>query len=211
LWYGQDTWGLRVRIFYPIPNKPPNFTTWRTLPRCVVLDAILLAAAFQVSGKAGLLTIASPMALSLALAAGVFFDIANVFAPKLPYLPEGLVTAKGFARYAGMPLVLFSHMTAFRINATADEPLLPPNASFDGCSALWPVMIFSHGLGGGRTAYSTLVTDLASKVRLHAWILWLEIALVVVMCLAPWDIVFTPDLASIWMSWLLLSQQRCSC
>mgnify|MGYP002380384143 CR=1 FL=1 len=75
-----------------------------------------------------------------------------------------MVTAKGYSKYAGFPLVLFSHMVQFRINAHENAPLLQPRSMFIGDACRWPVVVFSHGLGGGRTAYTSLVTDLASKV-----------------------------------------------
>jgi platelet-activating factor acetylhydrolase len=50
---------------------------------------------------------------------------------------------------------LLSYIT---IPVLKNAPLLPPNTE----SGRWPVMIFSHGLGGSRNAYSNLVGAIAS-------------------------------------------------
>ena len=51
---------------------------------------------------------------------------------------------------------LFFHIT---IPAAQDAQLLPPPADIKG---RWPVMVFSHGLGGTKNAYSHLIGSLAS-------------------------------------------------
>ena len=56
-----------------------------------------------------------------------------------------------------MPIFrLIFHIT---IPAAQDAQLLPPPADIKG---RWPVMVFSHGLGGTKTAYSHLIGSLAS-------------------------------------------------
>jgi hypothetical protein len=63
----------------------------------------------------------------------------------------------GFARFAKLPPIFFSHMPFFSIFATHEAPLAGPEA----CARV-PVIVFSHGLGGSMTCYSSLATELAS-------------------------------------------------
>ena len=65
------------------------------------------------------------------------------------FLFELLLT---FSRY--FPRLLYYISIPVRKNA----PLLPPNTT----NKRWPVMVFSHGLGGSRNAYSHLVGSIAS-------------------------------------------------
>ncbi|MCJ1358949.1 MAG: hypothetical protein MMC33_008949 [Icmadophila ericetorum] len=66
-----------------------------------------------------------------------------------------LGASQGLAEYASLPMKLINHIT---IPAFRGAELLPPPTA----SKRWPVMIFSHGLGGTRNQYSHIVGLLAS-------------------------------------------------
>lgn len=59
-----------------------------------------------------------------------------------------------FFRY----LPLYSLLASIKIPALKNAKLLPPSTS----SKRWPILIFAHGLGGSRNAYSHLLASLAS-------------------------------------------------
>lgn len=59
-----------------------------------------------------------------------------------------------FLRY----LPFYSLVSSIKIPALKNAKLLPPSTS----SKRWPILIFSHGLGGSRNAYSHLLASLAS-------------------------------------------------
>ncbi|KAG2156227.1 tRNA synthetases class I, catalytic domain-containing protein [Suillus clintonianus] len=81
----------------------------------------------------------------------------------------------GYARYAGVspwflwPIV-YLYGTLLKIPVYSNAPLLrqrptPSHGYTRSESQPWPLVIFSHGLGGSRTAYSQLCTRLASSGR----------------------------------------------
>lgn len=81
----------------------------------------------------------------------------------LPAPQRGYVSA--YTRFLGAGSRLADVISYFpgilsyiTIPVLKNAPLLPPNTH----SGRWPVMIFSHGLGGSRNAYSNLVGAIAS-------------------------------------------------
>lgn len=63
------------------------------------------------------------------------------------------------AAFLNMPRALFSYVTLARIRAVPDLPIAPVSAS----QSKLPVVLFSHGLGGTATMYSSQVCELASQ------------------------------------------------
>lgn len=78
-------------------------------------------------------------------------------------------TLKGYAHFGGMQVWLvhgllggFAHL--LKIPLYVNVPLLdPPGGDHVACQ--WPLVIFSHGLGGTRTTYSHLCARLAAEGR----------------------------------------------
>ncbi|KAJ7044522.1 platelet-activating factor acetylhydrolase, isoform II-domain-containing protein [Mycena alexandri] len=71
-------------------------------------------------------------------------------------------TLRGYSRFTGVPSwilwpVVFFFGTVLKIPVYRNAPLLPPDNEKQ-----WPLVIFSHGLGGSRTAYSQLCTEMAA-------------------------------------------------
>ncbi|SPO06839.1 related to acetylhydrolase [Cephalotrichum gorgonifer] len=71
----------------------------------------------------------------------------------------------GYSRFAGAKPFLASmfsylprHLYHTTIPASKNAPVLPPTTA----TARWPLIIFSHGLGGSRNAYSHVAGSLAS-------------------------------------------------
>ncbi|KAJ7498747.1 platelet-activating factor acetylhydrolase, isoform II-domain-containing protein [Mycena latifolia] len=72
----------------------------------------------------------------------------------------------GFSRFAGVPVwllwpVVYLFGTVLKIPVYPNAPLLRPGDD----RKQWPLVIFSHGLGGSRTAYSQLCSELAASGR----------------------------------------------
>ncbi|KDO24842.1 hypothetical protein SPRG_09675 [Saprolegnia parasitica CBS 223.65] len=76
----------------------------------------------------------------------------------LPYLHHGKHLAIGLSIFAKIPAFIFSHFKNAWLHAVVDVPLLPP-PSKNG----WPVLVFSHGLGGSLEMYAVLHEQLASQ------------------------------------------------
>ncbi|KAK7061916.1 SCF E3 ubiquitin ligase complex F-box protein GrrA [Favolaschia claudopus] len=74
-------------------------------------------------------------------------------------------TLKGYVRFSGLPAwllwpVLYLFGMRLKIPAYKNAPLLHPG---DGS---WPLVIFSHGLVGSRTAYSQLCSEMAAAGKI---------------------------------------------
>ncbi|KAI0959683.1 hypothetical protein AcW1_004440 [Taiwanofungus camphoratus] len=77
-------------------------------------------------------------------------------------------TLRGYAHFAKMPYWLISLFLGFfarrlKIPVYPNVPLLDPVTPLDELDAKWPLVIFSHGLGGTRTNYSQICSHLASQ------------------------------------------------
>ncbi|KAI9467366.1 platelet-activating factor acetylhydrolase, isoform II-domain-containing protein [Lactarius psammicola] len=79
-------------------------------------------------------------------------------------------TIRGYSHFSGIstlllwPLVLFFG-SCLKVPAFVNAPPLQrsKDTHVDPSQGPWPLVIFSHGLGGGRTTYSQLCTHLASS------------------------------------------------
>lgn len=83
------------------------------------------------------------------------------------YLVHGSLSAAAYANFVGIPKVaqfLMSHLSLVKMNATENGPLVA--SQFDQALLLgkekFPIVIFSHGLGGSRTANAVICKELAS-------------------------------------------------
>ncbi|KAJ7240301.1 platelet-activating factor acetylhydrolase, isoform II-domain-containing protein [Mycena haematopus] len=80
--------------------------------------------------------------------------------------PAG-ATLKGFSRFTGVPTwllrpIVYLFGIGLKIPAYWNAPLLHPG---DACKQ-WPLVIFSHGLGGSRTAYSQICSEMAAAGKI---------------------------------------------
>jgi platelet-activating factor acetylhydrolase len=74
----------------------------------------------------------------------------------------GLSAYMGVSTWLLWPAVyLFGSL--IRIPAYLNAPLLHPEKAQENEKKQWPLVIFSHGLGGGRTAYSQYCSRLAAS------------------------------------------------
>lgn len=77
------------------------------------------------------------------------------------YTPEGPWTsARGLSTFTGIPALFFSHLAHVTIDKVG---ALAGAKKAEGASAGRPLVVFSHGLGGTRSAYSVLLSELASR------------------------------------------------
>ena len=87
--------------------------------------------------------------------------------PSYPYMTPAQAAATG--AFAGIPAFLFSHLPRIKIRATASAPLpsLPTPSSSSSSSppssSHFPLILYSHGLGGIPETYQTQACDLASR------------------------------------------------
>lgn len=129
---------VSFRIFYPCeqPSKRPQPVYWLPEPQCEFFKAYtrFLGASPRLSG---LLQSVSPRALE-----------------RSNYRLQLRALLTYFFRY----LPFCSLLSSIKIPALKNAKPLPPRTS----SKRWPVLIFSHGLGGTRNAYSHLLASLAS-------------------------------------------------
>lgn len=81
---------------------------------------------------------------------------------------------EGFSTFLGVPTwllwpIVYLFGSLVKIPAYPNAPLLHPrnieNKPGQTPSSKWPLVIFSHGLGGGRTAYSQICSRLAASGR----------------------------------------------
>ena len=94
------------------------------------------------------------------LLARIFYP-ANQKAPKSSWMPNKWKYTKGYGQFLNLPLVLIA-MAIYPVLAftyTRSAFGLIPAAD----QKKYPVVIFSHGLGGMRTTYSQLCGNLASR------------------------------------------------
>ncbi|KAJ6539521.1 platelet-activating factor acetylhydrolase, isoform II-domain-containing protein [Mycena capillaripes] len=73
-------------------------------------------------------------------------------------------TLRGYARFLGVPVwllwpVVYLFGTVLKIPVYPNAPLLHPTDPLKQ----WPLVIFSHGLAGSRTAYSQLCSEMAAS------------------------------------------------
>ncbi|TFK22339.1 hypothetical protein FA15DRAFT_622679 [Coprinopsis marcescibilis] len=77
---------------------------------------------------------------------------------------QGFSTFLGFSSWLLWPIVYFFG-TLVKIPAYPNAPLLDPKNATVASENQWPLVIFSHGLGGSRTAYSQFCSRLAASGR----------------------------------------------
>ncbi|KAJ7180278.1 platelet-activating factor acetylhydrolase, isoform II-domain-containing protein [Mycena crocata] len=75
-------------------------------------------------------------------------------------------TLRGFSRFTGVPAwllwpVVYIFGTLLKIPVHPNAPLLHPGDA----RKQWPLVLFSHGLGGSRTTYSQLCCEMAAAGR----------------------------------------------
>lgn len=126
---------VSFRVFYPCeqPSKLPQPVYWLPEPQREYFKAYLRFLGAS-STLSRLIQSVSPRALEFRTA------IANPTDSVLRYLP------------------FYSLLSSIKIPALQNAKLLHPSTS----SKRWPVLIFSHGLGGSRNAYSHFLASLAS-------------------------------------------------
>ena len=126
---------VSFRVFYPCeqPSKLPQPVYWLPEPQRGYFKAYLRFLGASPT-LSRLIQSVSPRALKFCIA------IANPNDPFLRYLP------------------FYSLLSSIKIPALQNAKLLHPSTS----SKRWPVLIFSHGLGGSRNAYSHFLASLAS-------------------------------------------------
>ncbi|KAI8801237.1 platelet-activating factor acetylhydrolase, isoform II-domain-containing protein [Cladochytrium replicatum] len=88
--------------------------------------------------------------------------------PRAYWLPHPTIYAIGYGSFLRLPKLISKAfavplLSPVKTPAFIHAPLLVNSTHAQG---RWPVMVFSHGLGGMRTTYSSFVTDCAS----HGWI-----------------------------------------
>ena len=66
---------------------------------------------------------------------------------------------EGLAAWLKLPQLMFRHLTRAAHPCAVDAEPLPPPAESRG----WPVVVFSHGLGGNNDIYVKTCSDLASR------------------------------------------------
>ncbi|EIW82341.1 hypothetical protein CONPUDRAFT_103384 [Coniophora puteana RWD-64-598 SS2] len=77
---------------------------------------------------------------------------------------------RGYAHFSGVPSwmvwpILNFYGAHIKIPAFKNAPLREPETNASGEKTPWPLTIFSHGLGGSRTAYSQICCRLAATGR----------------------------------------------
>ena len=71
------------------------------------------------------------------------------------YIDQPALKMRAFAKNMGLPKWLVGHIQDIETNSTLDAPLHPSGNNY-------PVVVFSHGLGGMKTQNSILAEELAS-------------------------------------------------
>lgn len=71
------------------------------------------------------------------------------------YIDQPALKMRAFAKNMGLPKWLVGHIQDIKTNSTLDAPLHPSGNNY-------PVVVFSHGLGGMKTQNSILAEELAS-------------------------------------------------
>ncbi|KAF9534710.1 platelet-activating factor acetylhydrolase, isoform II-domain-containing protein [Crepidotus variabilis] len=75
---------------------------------------------------------------------------------------NGLASFLGVSSWLLTPIA-YCYGALLKIPAYANAPLLNPNTVQEFKDKQWPLVIFSHGLGGGRTVYSQFCSELAAS------------------------------------------------
>jgi len=93
--------------------------------------------------------------------ARVFYPASTSAGPVAPYLHDGVRTSAGMARLVRFPAFLLQHLAAASSGCTADAPVStdPARAGFDNG---FPVLVYSHGMGGNADMGSYLFRHMAS-------------------------------------------------
>jgi hypothetical protein len=101
--------------------------------------------------------------------------------PNVPFSHHGLHLAIGLGRFVSMPSFLFANTQNGFLSAKANAPVQPPppptttkmkkvnRQGGSGGSGGWPVVIFSHGLGGALELYSSLLEQMASEGMINIY------------------------------------------
>ncbi|KAJ7904684.1 platelet-activating factor acetylhydrolase, isoform II-domain-containing protein [Mycena olivaceomarginata] len=136
------------------------------------VGAVTLVAPAMSAAPIGNATLAATNAPALVLGEEVAFtlyypaDLSRKPRPRkgLDWLvrPTG-ATLKGFSRFTGVPVwllwpVVYLFGICLKIPVYWNAPLLHPGDA----RKQWPLVVFSHGLGGSRTAYSQLCSEMAA-------------------------------------------------
>ena len=100
----------------------------------------------------------------------LFYPTSATHGPRPKWTGHGNYAVKGYAHFLGISESLLNAASYFglkwtEIPAFTDSPLLKASELIDAHpspSNKWPAMIFSHGLGGTRNAYSQISGSIAS-------------------------------------------------
>ena len=80
--------------------------------------------------------------------------------PSHPYMTAAQASAT--AAFAGIPPFLFAHLPRIKIRATPSAPL-PSTPTPTSTPSRFPLLLYSHGLGGIPETYTVQACDLASR------------------------------------------------
>ncbi|GAB9467075.1 Platelet-activating factor acetylhydrolase, plasma/intracellular isoform ii protein [Globisporangium polare] len=81
---------------------------------------------------------------------------------RAPFLHHGEYVLKGMSVFSGVPQWIFGCLRSGFLAALPNAPVAVPRAAAGG-QKLWPLVIFSHGMGGSIDLYSVVTQQLASE------------------------------------------------